>query len=103
MSQFLTRLGFEVQGCLTGAEALRYLEEGASGLALIVLDLSLPDVPGDELLDRIIAGYPQLRILICSGYPYNVQRFPERVRFLQKPFLPKMLAQEIDRMLGTMR
>lgn len=48
-----------------GLELLPFLRE--SGAALVVLDLSLPTVNGRELLQRIVAEFPQLPVLISTG------------------------------------
>ena len=96
MSEFLTHAGFEVEACLTGAQALDRLGELSGQLELAVIDLSLPDMPGDEVARRILQVSPELPVLICSGLPFSVEGMPGRVRFLQKPFLPKMLLREIE-------
>ena len=102
MSEFLRHLGYQVQACMTGTEALHLLQRTPSGFALVIVDLSLPDFPGDDLVRRLVVNYPELPILICSGLPYSVEVLPPRVRFLQKPFLPKMLSQEIESLIGTL-
>ena len=101
MGEFLRHLGYEVEACATGTDALRVLDKNPRKFALIVVDLSLPDFSGDDLVRRLVGFYPELPILICSGMPYSVEQLPPRVRFLQKPFVPKMLAQEIDAMIGA--
>jgi CheY-like chemotaxis protein len=101
MGEYLRHLGYHVEACTTGEDALRVLTENPDKFALAVVDLSLPDFPGDDLVRRFIESYPELPILICSGLPYSVEQMPPRVGFLQKPFVPKMLAQEIESLIGA--
>ena len=60
-------------------------------------DLTLPGMDGEQLLERMRRRNPKLRAIISSGYPYEPRA--RRVAFLQKPFLPKMLADAIEREL----
>lgn len=57
---------FEVVGTATTATAaLAGLKEAAADLVLI--DLLLPDMSGLELIDRLMAGKPPYKILVCSA------------------------------------
>jgi DNA-binding NtrC family response regulator len=97
LKTYLARLGYEVDACTTPEDALALFDADPNRYALVLTDLTLPRMNGEEMLDRMRARNPKLRALIASGYPYE-PRSP-RVGFLQKPFLPKMLAEEIERML----
>ena len=47
---------------------------------------------------------PRLVALVCSGSEFFTSTLPpgvrDRVGFLQKPFVPKMLAEAIERLLA---
>ena len=105
LERHLKRLGFEVDAHSTGSAALRALEHPTVPYDLAVADMGLPDMTGETLLANIVALQPALPILICSGSEFFVSSLPEdlqrRVGFLQKPFLPKELAQKIDQVLGV--
>lgn len=104
LERHLRRLGFEVEAHSSGASALRALENPAIPYDLAIADMGLPDMKGERLLSKIAELQPALPILICSGSEFFVAGLPEgmrqRVRFLQKPFLPKELAQKINEALG---
>jgi DNA-binding NtrC family response regulator len=40
---------------------------GQQDIGLILLDLTMPHLSGDELLEQIVAEYPQIRVIILSG------------------------------------
>ena len=65
--QFLKKVGFGRIVVGTGAEALAYVEK--QRFDLVFLDLKLPDIPGDELYAKIRKIYPDLPIVIITGYP----------------------------------
>jgi CheY-like chemotaxis protein len=83
---------------VTGSEAL--LKAGMFQPHLLLLDLSLPDLPGDEVC-RQIKGHPQtqgIKIVAMSANPQMLQqaraRSCEADAWLAKPFtLRELLAQ----------
>lgn len=103
IEKYLQRLGFEVETHLRSLEALRSFEAAPDQFGLVIADLGMPDMPGDTLLTRMLAIRPQLRILVCSGSPFFIENLPHslqrQVAFLQKPFMPKMLADAVQALL----
>jgi two-component system, cell cycle sensor histidine kinase and response regulator CckA len=105
MEQYLRRLGYEVAACLSGQEAWDLFEAHPSAYSLVLADITMPEMSGQELLRRMLQLNPAICILICSGYPFDVATLPaavhHQVGFLQKPFTPKMLAGSIEQLLAT--
>lgn len=98
LQRYLERLEYRILTAETGAEALRLAEE--SQLDVVVLDLGLPDMPGIEVLARILESSSRTRVLVSSGTPFSTETLPEpwqeRTAFLQKPYLPKALVEAVD-------
>lgn len=103
LEKYLIRLGFEVESHTTSLEALSRFESAPDAYDLVVADLGMPDMPGDSLLTRMLETRPDLKILICSGTPFFIEKLPAALRrqvgFLQKPFVPKMLTEAVERLL----
>jgi DNA-binding NtrC family response regulator len=99
LKKYLERLGFEVDACMTPKEALTLFEADPTRHDLVLTDLTLPGINGEEMLEQMRARNPNLRAILASGYPYH-PRSPS-VEFLQKPFLPKMLAEAIEKILNA--
>ena len=103
IEKYLQRLGFDVETHLKSFDALRNFEADPNRYALVVADLGMPDLPGDTLLTRMLEIRPNLRILVCSGSPFFIENLPrslqQQVAFLQKPFVPKMLADAVQNLL----
>jgi DNA-binding NtrC family response regulator len=103
IEKYLQRLGFQVETYLRSFDALRQFEAAPDGYGMVIADLGMPDMPGDTLLTRMLEIRPDLRILVCSGSPFFIENLPEslqqQVAFLQKPFMPKMLAEAVENLL----
>ena len=85
----LERAGFAVVEATDGADAVRrFRAEGP--FAAVLLDLTMPELPGDEVLRAIRSDAPEQAVVLMSGY--NEQDVTNRVvgrghaGFLQKPF-----------------
>ncbi len=102
MEQYLTRLGYTITACRNGREAWEAFAADPSAFTLVLADITMPEMSGQELLSRMIGQNPQLCMLICSGYPFDlstIQAAPEQLGFLQKPFTPRMLAEAVSKLL----
>ena len=103
MERFLSQRGFDVVACLGSGEALEKFAAAPERYGLIIADVNMPGVPGDELALLIAGRSDTIRILLTSGLPFSTDSFPDGVRqraaFLQKPFLPKMIVEAVDNLL----
>ncbi|HYI94471.1 MAG TPA: response regulator, partial [Bryobacteraceae bacterium] len=72
MQTYLGKLGYNVESALQATEALAIFGGDPQRFELLVADLTLPDLPGQEMAVRMLAQNPNLRILLCSGYPFCV-------------------------------
>ena len=105
IQKYLQRLGFEVEIYSKALDALRSFEAAPDSYQMVVADLGMPDMPGDKLLTRMLEIRPDLRILVCSASPFFIENLPgtlqKQVAFLQKPFVPKMLAEAVERLFTS--
>jgi DNA-binding response OmpR family regulator len=67
MARLLDRWGFDTVPARTGAEASAILAQ--TGVDLVVIDLRLPDMRGDEVFHRLCREHPDLesRTLFMTG------------------------------------
>ena len=104
MQMYLTKLGYHVDTSLDATGAFELVKPGSKPYDLLVADLTLPDLPGQDMAVRMVGENDRLRVLLCSGYPFAVDSLPEalqpRFASLLKPFLPNMLAESIDELLN---
>jgi CheY-like chemotaxis protein len=106
-AQILRGKGYEVAEAQNGVEALEILMTGAEVLTkktfdLVITDLVLPGVNGVNLIHQIRARWPEMPIIVTSGYlsdgPGKVilEGFAE---FIQKPIDPAALIAAVRRLL----
>jgi DNA-binding response OmpR family regulator len=63
----LTELGFHAIEASSAAKALQLAEDHKSTIVLALVDLGLPDLPGEELVSQLRIKYPLLPIILASG------------------------------------
>ena len=84
-----------------GAEALECLRH--HNVSLVVTDLKMPRMDGFELLAAILEGYPDIPVIVMSGFSApgleSTARRGGAVGFIAKPFSIDALAQKILTML----
>lgn len=97
MSRYLGRLGYQVETSGDAAHALTLFQAGPERFSMVVTDLSLPSLSGEELVERMRQIRPGLPAIITSGYAYVPRA--TGVGFLQKPFLPQMLVDAVEEAL----
>ena len=97
LSRYLGRLGYESETRLDGPGALALFQAGPDRFSMVITDLSLPGLSGEELIEQIRKIRPGTPAIITSGYPYVPRA--AGVGFLQKPFLPQMLVDAVEKAL----
>lgn len=82
--------GFQVVTTMTADEALRAMDHHQGRFCAAVIDVGLPDRPGDQLVPLIRSSFPDLPIVIATGFSEAEfgRRFQDdgRVRVIGKPF-----------------
>jgi PAS domain S-box-containing protein len=89
-ARMLERLGFRVLQAGDGEEGVAALRSQLDDIRLVLLDLMMPRMAGEETFHRMLSLKPGLKIVMMSGY--NEQEIASRfkaerpVGFIQKPF-----------------
>ena len=103
LREILGMLGYEVVAVGSGEDA--GLLPARPAFALLLTDLMLPGISGMDLRAGLRDRWPELRVVLMSGYPQDEalrdQVHAGTVRFLQKPFTINQLARELHAALGN--
>ena len=95
----LTSRGYRVLEARDGVHALAVLKEHGGEVDLLLTDLVMPRMNGQQLAERVAAEHPAVRVLLMSGYPDRVVpagvATDPRFEFLSKPFQPSTLARRV--------
>jgi PAS domain S-box-containing protein len=89
-SKLLRRLGLEVMTAEDGRRAVDVYRERKDDIALVLLDLTMPHMNGEEALRELQQIDPNVRVIVASGYSEDdiAARFAGRglAGCLQKPY-----------------
>ncbi|MBH25166.1 MAG: hypothetical protein CMH57_12080 [Myxococcales bacterium] len=98
LKRTLDRAGCVVYAVGDGLEALK--TSGRVHIDALITDVVLPGMDGFALVESIRDSHPALPVLIISGYTRGVAlSLPERCTFLQKPFKPSTLLEQLTELL----
>ncbi len=90
----LPRLGYRVLTAANGEEALRIYSSAPGAVDVVLLDLTMPVMGGEETLRRLIKIKPDVVVVVMSGFQERdvMSRFEGKVAgFIQKPFTGQQL------------
>lgn len=99
--------GFAVIEASQGLEALELMAAAPSPVDLVLTDVVMPHMSGSELVERLRAERPSLKVIFMSGYTgannaaiHKSLEMPG-VAFLQKPFRLNALISVVEGLLGA--
>jgi CheY-like chemotaxis protein len=100
----LSHLGYSVETAGSGLEALEKYHSADGDYALVILDLLMPGMSGEELFNRLKSLNSGIRVLVVSGFSSEevVHRILQQggVDFIQKPFAIDILSRKVRGCLG---
>ena len=101
----LEEVGYEILAARSPAEAIHISEIHKGIIHLMVTDVIMPGLSGDQLASHFSALRPEMKVLYVSGYTDDtIARhgvLEPGLAFLQKPFSPRALARKVSEVLAT--
>ncbi len=94
--------GYTVIEAVDVCHALEQLRVHGSELGLLLSDIRLPDGTGFEVLAAARDRFPDLPVILTSGYTGYDSEIPRMsaVRFLRKPYMPELLLEAAAAMVN---
>jgi CheY-like chemotaxis protein len=105
VKQLLTSAGYHVTTAQSGFECLDLFRRRPLSYQLVVLDLTMPFMDGEETFQRLREIRPDVAVMICTGFIQNDRL--ERLMsaglsgFLRKPFAPDEIAGQVGSILES--
>jgi putative two-component system response regulator len=99
VSRMLSEYGYSVLPCSNGEDAIAQLFKNNTGL--ILSDIKMPGMSGIELLDKIHAIYPNMPVILMTGYA-ELDLAIDAIKkgafdFILKPYNPEYLVHTIEK------
>ncbi len=104
LAQFLATDGISAAIASDGFEAMEHLDQGQDQhYGLVITDMNMPRCDGIELLKKIRKHYPDLSVIVITGYA-KIQTAVESIKlgavdYLTKPIIDSELRISIDKAL----
>ena len=99
----LSYLGFEVLLAENGKLGIELFAEHHSGIDLVILDMVMPEMDGEECFRQIMEIDPAAKVLLASGFSResNIDKLKnEGLRgFIRKPYTTIELSQSVAKVL----
>jgi len=104
-TELLEGLGYRVYASEHPEQALELVRQIPGKIDLLITDVVMPGMNGQQLFERINAEHPEIdRVLYMSGYTNNIivnaGALEEGIHFLQKPFTVDALMVKVRGLLA---
>ena len=95
--------GYRVLEAMNGTDALRIYEDNAAGIDLVLTDLVMPEMGGQDLVEQLRVHNPDLKVVFMSGYTEKTISYngslPPGTGFVEKPFTVEILMRRLREVL----
>jgi signal transduction histidine kinase/CheY-like chemotaxis protein/HAMP domain-containing protein len=102
--RMLESLGFKVISAAHGREGLEAFQERKGKIDCVILDLTMPEMAGDEVFRELQRLQNDVCVVLSSGYTEEdvALRFADKgpAGFVQKPYTLANLLETLNRVLG---
>jgi len=101
--QMLENLGYEVTARTDSNEALKEFSEKPQNFDLVITDMTMPHMTGDELAQKLLDIKPDIPVILCTGFNEDITE--EKAlsmgiqKFVMKPVIKNDLATTIRTVL----
>jgi PAS domain S-box-containing protein len=102
--RLLKRIGHNVLSASNGQEALEIIEQHEEDIDLVLTDVVMPKMSGQDLHSRVISSSPYIRFLFMSGYSEETVvaqgLLEQNVPIIKKPFSKRQLSEMVQAVLS---
>ncbi len=102
IAEALQHGGYKVLAARHAEEALKLFHDHQDDIHLLLTDMVMPGLGGDQLAEQILQFRPDIRVMFMSGYnlrPTGLLRRITSAAFAEKPLKPAMLLRSVRELL----
>ena len=107
VGRILTEAGFQVTTAQSGFECLDNFRRRPFEFELVLLDLTMPFMDGEETFNRLRELRPDVAVVLCTGFIQQdrLQRLMQAglAGFLRKPLSPQEIVGNVRKLLANAR
>jgi CheY-like chemotaxis protein len=104
VERLLKQMGYRVLATGSPIEAIAIAEHHPEPIDVLLTDVVMPELNGNDLANRVRSFLPDIRVLFMSGYTANIIAhrgvIDKDVTMIQKPFSKKELSAKIREVLA---
>jgi signal transduction histidine kinase/ActR/RegA family two-component response regulator len=104
-SRILTKAGYKVITASNGKEALDTYQQRSDEIALVLLDLMMPEMGGKQCLEGLLSMNPSVKVIIASGYaaggPTKERLDAGAKGFVNKPYDMRQMLEVLRQVLDA--
>ncbi|MCP3872894.1 MAG: response regulator, partial [Desulfobacteraceae bacterium] len=101
--QMLSRLGYQVSVKTNINDALKVFRSNPNFYDLVISDMTMPNMTGDQLAKEILSTKSDIPIIICTGFSERINKEQAEAigvkGFLMKPVVKSDMAQMVRKVL----
>jgi len=105
--QMLSRFGYQVTIKTNSGDALNTFRSNPDSFDLVISDMTMPDMTGDQLAKKMLSIRPETPIVICTGFSERINEEQAEMLgvkgFLMKPVIKSDLAQIVRNVLDEVK
>jgi CheY-like chemotaxis protein len=105
MTEVLDMVNIETDTASSGEEAIAIAADPEKHFDILIIDMYMPLMTGDEVYEELKKYYPECPVLFISGLDRNPEQKGEtdpKKQFLKKPFAVKDIQNAIKRLLNPL-
>jgi CheY-like chemotaxis protein len=100
----LEKLGYAVVGTSSSTEALKVFQTQPDRFDLVITDMAMPEMAGDQLAKKIFSIRPNMPIILCTGHSDRIDAESATdlgiAGYCMKPIVMKALALQVRNVLA---
>ena len=101
--QMLSRLGYQVTIKISSSDALNTFKANPDSFELVISDMTMPNMTGDQLAKELLLLKADIPIIICTGFSEKINKEQAEMLgvkgFLMKPVVKSAMAQMVRNVL----
>lgn len=101
--QMLERLGYQISFRTSSVDALEAFKANPDTFDLVITDMTMPNMTGDQLAKELISIKPDIPIILCTGFSEWIDREKSEAigikGFLMKPVVLNKIAKMVRNVL----